>query len=192
MEGGFFGSLYNNGMKKFLAKHGIVIVRDYIKKDIIYFLIPWITVFTLGIALSGREIGLTLRNNIINPQNLLMLSVQSIVGLILFVTGLSIMIIGQVTLRKSYSSTLIIKKGQKLRTHGIYRFTRNPIYFGFILVAIGIPTFTSSLYGLLVMLLEIPICLSRIRIEQRMLIEHFGDEYRRYMKTTKKLFPFIY
>ncbi|MFC2043043.1 hypothetical protein ACFLUA_02705, partial [Chloroflexota bacterium] len=61
-------------------KHGIVIVRDYIKKDIIYFLIPWITVFTLGIALSGREIGLTLRNNIINPQNLLMLSVQSIVG----------------------------------------------------------------------------------------------------------------
>jgi hypothetical protein len=26
----------------------------------------------------------------------------------------------------------------------------------------------------------------------KMLIEEFGDEYRKYMKTTKKLFPFIY
>ncbi len=169
-------------MSKFLAKHGVV--REYIKKDIFYFFIPWITVFTLGLALSARNI-------INNPQNLLMQS-YNIVGLILFVTGLSIMIIGQVTLWKSYSSLLIIKKGQKLRTHGIYRFTRNPIYFGFIVVVIGIPMYASSLYGFLVMLLEIPICLSRIRIEEKMLIEEFGDEYRKYMKTTKKLFPFIY
>ncbi|MFC1715273.1 methyltransferase family protein [Candidatus Poribacteria bacterium] len=127
-----------------------------------------------------------------NPQSLQMLSVHNIVGLILFFTGLSIMITGQVTLWESYSPTLIIKKGQKLRTHGIYRFTRNPIYFGFILAAIGMPIFTSSLYGSLIMLLEIPICLSRIRIEQKMLIEEFGDEYRKYMKTAKKLIPFIY
>jgi protein-S-isoprenylcysteine O-methyltransferase Ste14 len=170
-------------MSKFLAKHGVV--REYIKKDIFYFFIPWITVFTLGIALSARNI-------IINQQNQLILSVHNIVGLILFVTGLSIMIIGQVTLWKSYSSLLIIKKGQKLITHGIYRFIRHPIYFGFIVVAIGISIAASSLYGFLVMLLEIPICLSRIRIEQKMLIEEFGDEYRKYMKTTKKLVPFIY
>ncbi len=172
-------------MKKFLAKHGIVIVRQYIKKDIIYFLIPWITIFTLGLGFSGLNI-------IKNPQSLLMLSVHNIVGLILFFTGFSIMITGQVTLWRSYSSMLIIKKGQKLRTHGIYRFARNPIYFGFILAAISMSIYTSSLYGFLVMLLEIPICLSRIRIEQRMLIEEFGDEYMKYMKTTKKLIPFIY
>ena len=177
----------------FLARHGIV--REYIKEDIFYFLIPWITVFILGIMFSRGDgfdgIWITLWNIIINQQNLLMFSVHKIVGLILFVIGLSIMIIGQATLRMSYSSTLVIKKGQKLRTHGIYRFTRNPIYFGFILVAIGIPIFGSSLYGLLVMLLEIPICLSRIRIEQRMLIEHFGDEYRNYMKKTKMFIPWI-
>ena len=168
-------------MKKFLAKHGIVIVRQYIKKDMIYFFIPWITIFTLGLIFSGLK-----------TYAGMMLSIHSIIGLTLIFTGLSIMITGQVTLWGSYSSMLIIKKGQKLRTHGIYRFTRNPIYFGFILVAIGIPIFTLSLYGFLVMLLEVPICLSRIRIEQKMLIEEFGDEYRKYMKTTKKLFPFIY
>ena len=176
-------------MEKYLAKHGIVIVREYIRRDIIYFLIPWIAVWALGLMFSVRVI---LPNLIRNPQNLLMLSVYNIVGLIISSTGFSIMITGHVTLRQSYSSMLIIKKGQKLRTHGIYRFTRNPIYFGFILVAIGIPIFTSSLYGFLVMLLEIPICLSRIRIEQKMLIDEFGDEYRKYMKTTKRLFPFVY
>ena len=176
-------------MEKYLAKHGIVIVREYIRRDIIYFLIPWIAVWALGLMFSVRVI---LPNLIRNPQNLLMLSVYNIVGLIISSTGFSIMITGHVTLRQSYSSMLIIKKGQKLRTHGIYRFTRNPIYFGFILVAIGIPIFTLSLYGFLVMLLEVPICLSRIRIEQKMLIEEFGDEYRKYMKTTKRLFPFVY
>ena len=174
-------------MKKFLAKHGIVIVREYVKKDLVYFLIPWITVFTIGLMFSGLD-----GYEGMNPESPLILSVHNIVGLTLFFTGFSIMIAGHVALGQSYSSTLIIKKGQKLRTHGIYRLTRNPIYFGFILVAIGIPIFTSSLYGFLVMLLEIPICLSRIRIEQKMLIEEFGDEYRKYMKTTKKLFPFIY
>lgn len=183
-------------IEKYLAKHGIVIVREYIRKDIIYFLIPWIAVWALGLMFSGLDryggMRVILPNLIRNPQNLLMLSVYNIVGLIISFTGFSIMIAGHVALRRSYSSMLIIKKGQKLRTHGIYRFTRNPIYFGFILVAIGIPIFTSSLYGFLVMLLEIPICLSRIRIEQKMLIEEFGDEYRKYMKTTKRLFPFIY
>lgn len=178
----------------FLARRGIV--REYIKEDIFYFLTPWITVFIIGLMFCRGHgfdgIWITLWNIIINPQNLLMLSVHKIVGLILFVIGLSIMIIGQATLRMSYSSTLVIKKGQKLRINGIYRFTRNPIYFGFILVAIGIPIYASSLYGFLIMLLEIPICLSRIRIEQKMLIEEFGDEYRKYMKTAKKLIPFIY
>ncbi len=176
-------------MERYLAKHGIVIVREYIRRDIIYFFIPWIAVWALGLMFSVRVI---LPNLIRNPQNLLMLSVYNIVGLIISFTGFSIMIAGHVALRQSYSSMLIIKKGQKLRTHGIYRFSRNPIYFGFILVAIGIPIFTSSLYGFLVMLLEIPICLSRIRIEQKMLIDEFGDEYRKYMKTTKRLFPFVY
>jgi len=169
-------------MKKFLAKHGIVIVRQYIKKDIIYFFIPWITIFSLGLILSGLKV----------YAGMMTLSIHNIIGLTLSFTGFSIMLIGQVTLWQSYSSMLIIKKGQKLKTHGIYRFTRNPIYFGFILAAIGMPIFTSSLYGFLVMLLEIPICLSRIRIEQKMLIEEFGDEYRKYIKTAKKLVPFIY
>jgi len=38
----------------------------------------------------------------------------------------------------------------------------------------------------------IPLFLNRIRIEERMLTEEFGDAYRTYKKGTSKLIPFIY
>jgi len=38
----------------------------------------------------------------------------------------------------------------------------------------------------------IPIFLNRIRMEERLLTEEFGDAYRAYKKATSKLIPFIY
>ena len=32
----------------------------------------------------------------------------------------------------------------------------------------------------------------RIREEEKILLDGFGDEYREYIKTTKKLIPFVY
>lgn len=49
-----------------------------------------------------------------------------------------------------------------------------------------------SLYGLLAMLNLVPIFLNRIRIEERLLTEEFGDAYRMYRETTSKLIPFVY
>jgi protein-S-isoprenylcysteine O-methyltransferase Ste14 len=56
----------------------------------------------------------------------------------------------------------------------------------------AIPLVFSSGYGFLVMLGIIPLFIYRIRIEEKMLIEKFGDEYLQYMKRTKKLIPFFY
>jgi protein-S-isoprenylcysteine O-methyltransferase Ste14 len=56
----------------------------------------------------------------------------------------------------------------------------------------GAPVYAPSLYGFLVMALLIPIILFRIKMEEDMLTEHFGDEYKAYRKATKKLVPFLY
>ncbi|MFQ6077173.1 MAG: methyltransferase family protein, partial [Candidatus Bathyarchaeia archaeon] len=56
----------------------------------------------------------------------------------------------------------------------------------------GIPLFFSSLYGFLLMLGLFPCYLYRIRIEENMLLEKFGDEYREYIKKTKKIIPFVH
>jgi protein-S-isoprenylcysteine O-methyltransferase Ste14 len=178
----------------FLSRHGIV--RNAIKDDVLFFAIPAVLVFFVGLVVSGRDgyDGLlsTIWDLVRQPERLSMLSVQNIVGLALAVIGLAILFVGLGTIRRFHASTLVIREDHKLITHGIYRFTRHPMYLGAITVCIGVPVYASSLYGLLIMSALIPVFLNRIRMEERMLIDEFGDAYRMYKETTSKLIPFIY
>jgi len=131
-------------------------------------------------------------NLIRQPQNLFLLPVHSTIGLALFIIGLIIMLVGQTTLWRNYSGTVLIRVDHQLITHGIYRFTRNPIYLGGIMAITGLPVYAASLYGFLAMLVLIPIILNRIRLEERLLTEEFGEVYQTYKETTKKLIPFIH
>ena len=108
-------------------------------------------------------------------------------GLALFSTGISIRRIGKKTLGKHYSYGL--KTPAKLVTHGIYKHIRHPIYLAMLLYTIGMPLIFSSAYGFLVTLGFIPLILYRIRIEEKMLIEKFGETYREYMKKPRNSFP---
>ena len=81
-------------------------VRNAIKDDILQFAIPGMTVFIMELIFCAREGAAndlsgfwgTVWGLILQPQSLLMLSVQSIIGLALIIIGLVIMIVGQVTL----------------------------------------------------------------------------------------------
>jgi protein-S-isoprenylcysteine O-methyltransferase Ste14 len=178
----------------FLARQGII--RNAIKEDVLYFGIPALLVFTAGLVVSAMDgyDGLVGRiwELVWQPENLSLLSVPNIVGLALFVVGLTTALVAVFTLRLSYSSTLVIKEDHQLVTHGIYRFTRHPVYLGVIIAIMGVPVYASSLYGLLTMSALIPIILNRIRMEERLLTEEYGDAYRTYQETTSKLIPFIY
>ncbi len=175
----------------YLSKHGIV--RNTIKKDILFFGIPAFTVFLLGLIVSGRDgyIGV-IWMLAKDPQNLRQLSIWNITGLTLFVVGLTIALVAVFTLRRFYLSTLVIIEDHQLITHGIYRFTRHPIYFGVLIGIMGVPVYAPSLYGFLILSLLIPIFLNRIRMEEELLTEEFGDAYRAYKETTRKLIPFVY
>ena len=100
------------------------------------------------------------------PWDLSVLSAQSIVGLALILLGYAILLTGRFTIRQFRSSTLVIREGHELVTHGIYRLIRHPMYLGIILVAMGVPISASSLKGLLIMSVIVPIFLVRIRIEE--------------------------
>ncbi len=172
-----------------MAKHGFLerhrIVRNAIREDVLYFALPALFVYSAGLVVSAWDL-------VRQQGSLYTLSVQSIVGLALIAIGLTIELVAQITLWRFYSSTLVIRKDHQLVTHGVYRFTRHPIYLGVIIVFIGIPVYASSLYGLLVMSGLIPIFLIRIRFEERLLTNEFGDAYRKYREATSKLIPFIY
>jgi protein-S-isoprenylcysteine O-methyltransferase Ste14 len=124
-----------------------------------------------------------------------MFSIQSpmnIVGAIMFIIGLIISISAQVTINTNYSWTLEIREGHTLVENGLYKYVRHPIYLGTFIRVIAIPIYMSSFYGFLLGLLSIPLFAYRISLEERMLVEEFGEEYKQYQKHTWKLFPFIY
>ncbi len=168
---------------RFHKKHGIV--RSAIKEDILFFGIPALTVFATVLifcAAAGAEAGLTnfwgtVGGLIIHPRNLLTFPMHARVGLAIIMIGFAIMIVGQVTLYRNYSGTVIIREGHQLVTHGIYRFTRNPMYLGLIFVVIGFPTYVASLPGLVTLLLMIPLILNRIRLEEKLLSEEFQEAF---------------
>jgi protein-S-isoprenylcysteine O-methyltransferase Ste14 len=178
----------------YLAREGIV--RNAIKEDVLFFAIPALLVFSAGLVVSALDgfDGLVVKGWELGsqPENLYTLSALNMLGLTLFVVGMTVAFVAVFTLRRFYNSTLVIREDHRLITHGIYRYTRHPIYLGVIIAIIGIPVFVSSLYGLLIMFLLIPIILYRIRMEERLLTEEFGDAYRAYQENTSKLVPFIY
>ena len=116
----------------------------------------------------------------------------NLVAAILFGVLLVFRIWSHVILDKSYSSTLEIRDDHRLVKNGPYKYIRHPIYTGTILSVMCIPVFTSSLIGFLLSLLSIPLFIYRIKNEEMMLVEEYGDEYREYQKETWRLFPYIY
>ena len=112
-------------------------------------------------------------------------------------TGVGIAFIGfallqwaQTTLANSWSDTPRMMKEQTLITTGPYRTIRHPIYTAFILI-LGSTLFISSngLIGLCwagMVMLEVG---SRIKFEESLMIEFFGEKYRDYMKKTGRLLP---
>jgi len=183
----------------FLKRHGIV--RNSIKDDLICFALPALIVFTLGLvfcAMAGAGAGLTNFWGIVwglvkQPRDLFTFPMHSIIGLATIMIGFIIMLVGQITLYRNYSSTVVIREDHQLITHGIYRFTRNPMYLGLIVaIVIGLPVFVASLYGFVTMSVLVPIILNRIRMEEELLSGEFQEAYQKYSETTKRLIPFIY
>ncbi len=116
----------------------------------------------------------------------------SLIGLFFMVTGVGIRVIARKSLGRQFSYALRTLQEHELVTHGIYEHVRHPAYSGDLLFHFGTPLLFSSVYGFLVMLLLIPCILYRIRIEESMLVERFGDGYRKYKQATKKLVPYLY
>jgi len=150
-----------------------------------YFIIPATAVWALSLLVTAWDF-LQLQGMVYR------FGVASAVGLALFLAGVSLRAVGKRTLAKSYSYVLKAGQQKQIVKHGVYRFIRHPIYLAAMLYTLGTPLIFSSLLGFLVILFFIPCLLYRIGIEEKMLIQEFGNEYIEYRKSTKKLIPFIY
>jgi len=172
-------------------------VRTSVKKDIVQFAIPGFVVFMTEVVLLKAD-GLTgfwrtVGRMIVHPASIAGMPAHAVAGVFLFLLGLTIMCWGQVTLFKNYSGTVVIHEGHQLVTHGVYRYVRNPIYLGlFIVLIMGLPLYASSPRAFLVSLLLVPIVLNRVRLEEELLTEHFGEKYIEYKRRTRRIIPGLF
>jgi len=108
------------------------------------------------------------------------LTAVGVLGVALFLAGLSLYGVARLTLGRFFSEAVRIMPEHKLITNGPYRIIRHPIYLGEILYGLSIPMILGSLYGFVIMLALIPMLLHRIGIEEKVLVSRFGQEYVEY------------
>lgn len=95
-------------------------------------------------------------------------------------------------LGKNFSYTLIIYEDHKLIKTGPYKLVRHPMYTAFLFLHSAVFLITGNwfigLYWILGLIFVISL---RIRHEEMMLVQEFGEEYISYQKETGALFPNI-
>ena len=111
-------------------------------------------------------------------------------GLLLIAAGLLLREWAIIKLGQFFSRTVQIKSGHQLITAGPYRWFRHPAYTGMVLIYLGMALAIGTWLGAIITTgFVLAAILYRIRVEEQVLIEKFGDQYRDYMQHTWKLFP---
>lgn len=93
-----------------------------------------------------------------------------------------------IVLFKKIKTTLRPRKNpQELEIFGPFRFTRNPIYLGFLLILLGVDMLLGSLTPLIFPVLFLIIINARvIPFEEENLKKEFGNQYLEYKRTVRR------
>jgi protein-S-isoprenylcysteine O-methyltransferase Ste14 len=113
------------------------------------------------------------------------------IGVALLLTGLGFSIWARRRLGRNWSGTVTLKEDHELVRTGPYRWVRHPIYSGLLLGFVGTAISLSEWRGVAAVILAIFALLLKIRLEERWMIETFGNAYLRFRAEVKALIPFV-
>ncbi len=109
------------------------------------------------------------------------------IGIIIAIIGTVIFAISIFTMRDSWRAGVSREEKTKLITSGIYQFSRNPAFLGFDLVYIGISlTFFNPILLLISLLCVLLFHLQIVLVEEKFLIQVFGNEYLNYQNKVNR------
>lgn len=111
--------------------------------------------------------------------------------------GLTIFLLGVMSRGITIGLEYIVRGGlyrkihaEKLVTSGIYSICRNPMYFGNLLILLGVGIFAnSSLFVFLTTPVFVLLYVAIISAEQAFLENKFGEEYKLYVKNVNAIIP---
>ncbi len=90
------------------------------------------------------------------------------------------------------SRTVEVQEGQRVVDSGLYGVVRHPMYSASVLLFLSMPLILNSIFSFLVMLAYLPLIISRIKNEERLLKTELPG-YAEYMERVRyRLIPFIW
>ncbi len=116
----------------------------------------------------------------------------SLAGFGICLISYTIRVVSIKQLGSNFSEDIEIKKDHELITTGIYKYIRHPIYLATLLLLVGFPFILNAYYSVLLAIPGVVIIYWRLILEEKILRQRFGRDYKRYSKKTKKLVPAVF
>lgn len=111
----------------------------------------------------------------------------TMVAVFLGLVGVGLAAAGVAVLGRDLVPWVAPKPGAPLRTSGIYRLTRNPIYLGILVGTAGWVLWRGRIELIVIWVLLVAVLVTKAHVEQQRLIDAYGDEYREYAARTPLL-----
>lgn len=118
-------------------------------------------------------------------------AVVEIIGVGVLAAGMAFTLWARVGLGRNWSATVTIKEDHRLIRTGPYALVRHPIYTGLITCMAGTGIALGEVRHAIAFGLFATAYWLKSRIEERVLLVEFGDEYRRYQNEVPALVPFV-
>jgi len=163
-------------------------------------LLLWlVNIFNLFFLLVANPLAAILLINekmdILDPSYLtisnswILLSVE-IIGLIIYLSGFALMIWALIRLGMNYQlGGVDPRSNDKMVSSGPYKIIRHPMYTAALCIALGLSLLIQSIACFGVFCIYLFLIILLIPKEEKSLIGAYGESYRLYQKTTKKLIP---
>jgi len=121
--------------------------------------------------------------------DLIQIPLQSLISIFILSIGILILLNPVLKFKKSKTTINPIKfnKVNKLVTSGIYKYSRNPMYLGLLMIVISSSIFYLNIFSILTPLFfYLWINRFQIKREEVFLTEKFGEDYLSYKKKTRR------
>jgi protein-S-isoprenylcysteine O-methyltransferase Ste14 len=116
-------------------------------------------------------------------------SETSSIGAAVCCSGTALAIWARRTLAANWSSSVTFKEHHELITDGPYAIARHPIYSGLLLMMLGTVLVLGRLDSLIAFITRGMMYVFKIRREERLMEQHFPDQYPAYRARVRALMP---
>jgi protein-S-isoprenylcysteine O-methyltransferase Ste14 len=111
----------------------------------------------------------------------------NILGLVPLACGIALNLVADRAFQRAQTTVKPYEESAALVTTGVFTFTRNPMYLGYVLILLGVALVLRSLLPFAVIVV-FALLIDRvfIRIEEQMLAERFGQQWLAYAQKVRR------